>query len=120
VRDNLIAMRPTTLALITSASLVACGKNAPKKTDDKTVENSTVEVAPKQPVPTKALPPLAADPGGATGKPIWQLGFGGLGTDVPKGIAVNAAGEAYVVGYFEGEIDFGGDAPKLGKRKSAG
>jgi len=116
-------MRPTTLVLgiATSASLLACGKEAAKKeTEKKAVENSTVEVAPKKTVPNKELPALAADPGGATGKPVWQAGFGGPGTDVPKGIAVNAAGEAFVVGYFEGEIDFGGDGPKLGKRTSAG
>src|ERR1043165_5409193 len=112
-------MRPTTLVFVTSASLFACGKEAPKKQETKAVENSTVEVAPKKTVPNKELPALAADPGGATGKPVWQAGFGGPGTDVPKGIAVNAAGEAFVVGYFEGEIDFGGDGPKLGKRTSA-
>jgi len=37
-----------TSALAIAASLVACGKDAPKKTDTKAVENSTVEVAPKK------------------------------------------------------------------------
>src|SRR5512143_4268141 len=109
-------MRPSTFAII-AASLVACGKDEPKKTEKKTVENATVAVAPKKQVPRKELPPLAADPGGATGKPIWQAGFGGLGTDVPKGIAVSSAGDVYVAGYFEGETDFGGS---IGKKKSAG
>src|SRR3954469_3734524 len=109
-------MRPVTIVLV-SASLFACGKEAAKKTEDKPVENATVAVAPKKPVENKALPPLAADPGGATGKPIWQAAFGGFQSVVPKGIAVSAAGEAYVAGYFEGDIDFGGT---VGKKTSAG
>ncbi len=71
----------------------------------------------KKPVPKTPLPTLAADPGGATGKPVWTAGFGGLGIDAPRGIAVDDAGNSYVAGYFEGEIDFGG---AIGKRKSAG
>src|ERR1041385_5769221 len=106
-------------AIVTTAALLGCDKSAPKKTETKAVENSTVEVAPKKPVPTKELPQLAADPGGATGKPLWQTAWGGFGIDVPKGIAVNAAGEAYVCGYFEGEANFG-DGPKLGKHTSVG
>src|SRR4051812_23261111 len=108
-------MRPTSLVLI-ALGLLACDKNEPKK-KDKPVENATVAVAPKKTVPTKELPQLAADPGGATGKPVWQAAFGGLGIDVPKGIAVGPDGSSYVAGYFEGETDFGGT---IGKKTSAG
>ncbi|MGE0868796.1 MAG: hypothetical protein AB7P03_09545 [Kofleriaceae bacterium] len=71
----------------------------------------------KKPVDRTPLPPLAADPGGATGKPIWAVGFGGLGIDSPRGIAAGPEGESYIVGTFDGEIDFGG---AIGKRKAAG
>ena len=109
-------MRSTSLALI-ALGLLACDMNEPKKKDQKPVENATVAVTPKKVVPTKELPQLAADPGGATGKPVWQAAFGGFGIDVPKGIAVGSDGSAYVTGYFEGETDFGGS---IGKRTSAG
>jgi hypothetical protein len=74
-------------------------------------------LAPKKVIETKPLPPLAADPGGATGKPIWVTGFGGLGIDAPKAIELGPDGSSYVAGYFEGEIDFGGS---IGKKASAG
>jgi hypothetical protein len=61
----------------------------------------------KRPVDTRPLPPLAKDPGGATGKPLRSTGFGGLGIDVGRAIAIGPGGEAYVVGYFDGEGDFG-------------
>ena len=61
----------------------------------------------KRAVDKTPLPPLAADPGGATGKPIWATGFGGLGIDSPRAIAVAPGGDSYVVGYFDGEIDLG-------------
>lgn len=63
--------------------------------------------APKKPVDTKPLPPLAKDPGGATGKPLRGVGLGGVGTDAGRDIALSAAGDAYVVGYFGGEATFG-------------
>jgi hypothetical protein len=68
------------------------------------------------PLPPAKLPELAADPGGATGKPIWATGFGGLGIDAARDIAVEPSGESYVVGYFDGEAQFG----SLGKKTSAG
>lgn len=96
--------------------VVACSskKDAPKKQPEKIVEQAP---APKKPVPTTPLPGLAAEPGDATGKPIWQTGFGGLGIDAPRGVAVGADGSVYVCGYFDGEIDFGGT---IGKKPSAG
>ncbi|NVB83825.1 MAG: hypothetical protein HOV81_35955 [Kofleriaceae bacterium] len=112
-------MRPSTFtsAALAVALVAACGKKEEAKKTDQAPPPTTVEVAPKKPVENKALPPLAADPGGATGKPVWQLGFGGLGIDSAKGIAVSPSGDVYIDGYFEGEIDFGG---KIGKKKSNG
>jgi hypothetical protein len=65
--------------------------------------------------PAAPLPQLAADPGGATGAPRWGLALGGLGSDAPRGIAVDAAGASYLAGYFEAEMTFG----KLGTRAPA-
>ena len=112
-------MRLGPSSLVVVAALVlpaACSKGKDTKKEEKTVETK-VELAPKKAVETKALPPLAADPGGATGKPVWQAGFGGLGIDSPRGIAVAADGSVYVCGYIEGETDFGGS---VGKKTSAG
>jgi hypothetical protein len=60
-----------------------------------------------RPVDKTPLPPLAKDRTGATGKPVWATGFGGLGIDAPRAIAVAPGGESYVVGYFDGETDLG-------------
>src|SRR5688572_29104148 len=111
-------MRPSSFVVVGAVAglvLPACGKKEDKKVEVKA--ETTVAVVPKKEVPTKQLPPLAADPGGATGKPVWQAGFGGLGIDSPRAIAVGAAGEVYICGYIEGEADFGGS---VGKKKSAG
>lgn len=112
-------MRPTLLALVTALVPfgVGCEGAKPKKKEEAPPPNQTVQVAPKKTVPTAELPPLAADPGGATGKPVWQTGFGGLGIDSTRGIAVTGSGEVWVAGYFEGETDFGGT---IGKKTSAG
>ena len=61
----------------------------------------------KKPVDRAPLPPLAADPGGATGKPIWATGFGGLGLEVVRAVATDKDNSVYVVGYFDGETDLG-------------
>lgn len=98
-------------------ALVSCStKHEPKPTQTKPPEPAPAP-APKKPLPTTPLPPLSADPGGATGKPIWQAGFGGLGIDAARAVAVDASGDVYVAGYFDGEIDFGGT---IGKKPSAG
>jgi hypothetical protein len=90
-----------------------------KKEADKAppADPKVTEPAPqvKKPVDTKPLPPLVADPGGATGKPLQAASFGGLGIDAARDVALSPAGDAYVVGYFDGEIDFGGT---IGKKKS--
>jgi hypothetical protein len=111
-------MRPSSLVVFTACVVLpaACSKGE-KKVQQDTKAETAVTVAPKKEVSTKQLPPLAADPGGATGKPVWQAGFGGLGIDSPRGIAVGADGSVYICGYIEGETDFGGS---VGKKKSAG
>jgi hypothetical protein len=61
----------------------------------------------KQPVDHTPLPPLAVDHGNKmTGKPLWATGFGGLGIDSPRAVAI-AGSDSYVVGYFDGETDLG-------------
>src|SRR6266567_2890848 len=103
-------MRPITLTVVVFA--VACSsEKKPDKTETKPAE--PVPSVPKKVIDQKPLPPLAADPGGATGKPAWATAFGGLSVDAPKAIAVAADGSSYVVGYFEGETDFG---PPVGKK----
>ncbi len=110
--DIVQIMRPLPIALAVT-SLVACSK--PDRTEPKPAE--VPAATPKKPVDTTPLPPLAPDPGGATGKPLWGVGFGGLGIDAPRDIAIGDKGDAYVVGYFDKEIDFGG---AIGKRTPGG
>src|SRR5215468_2025576 len=69
----------------------------------------------KKPVDTRPLPPLAKDKGGATGKAAWSVGFGGLGSEAPRGIAVAPSGDIYVAGIFDGETQIG-----TLKKKAAG
>lgn len=105
-----MVMRLASIAI--GLSLVtACGK---KEEPTPKEQPKVVEAPPqvKRPVDKKPLPDLAADPGGATGKPMWAAGFGGLGIDSPRDIAVNANGEAYVAGIFDADIDFGGTIGK--------
>ena len=107
-------MRPSSIA-IALALISACKNN--QETTKAAPEPKVTEPAPqvKKPVDTKPLPPLAADPGGATGKPLWAAGFGGLGIDTARDVAIATDGSVYVAGYFEGEIDLGGT---IGKRKA--
>ena len=111
-------MRPSSFVVLAAcvALPAACSKGK-EKAKEETKAQTEVAVAPKKAVPNKELPPLVADPGGATGKPVWQAGFGGLGIDSPRAIAVGADGSVYICGYIEGETDFGGS---IGKKTSAG
>lgn len=108
------------LAPTIALGLVACGQGKPQETGSAGSAGSAAvtEARPvaKKPVDTKPLPPLAKDPGGATGKPLRSVGFGGLGVDAARAIAVAPTGDAYVVGYFDREGDFG----PAGKIKAAG
>lgn len=44
----------------------------------------------------------------ADGSHVWSIKFGGIGADSALGVAVDAAGDVYVVGHFVGPVDFGG------------
>src|ERR1700733_5824296 len=107
-------MRPSSLALaacLLTSPLAGCKKaEAP-------VQEHKVEPRPqvKKPIDKTPLPPLAVDQGGATGKPLWATGFGGLGIDSPRAVATAPGGDSYVVGYFDGEIDLG----PAGKHRAA-
>jgi len=108
-------MRPSPLALaacIVIAPVVGC-KQEPAPAARKAAEPRPQV---KQPVDKTPLPALAADPGGATGKPAWATGFGGLGIDSPRAVAVGPDGSSFVAGYFDGEIDLG----PAGKHKAGG
>ncbi len=108
-------MRPSSIAI--AVSLVAACSSSKKEEPAGHAAPEVKEAAKapivKRPVETKPLPALAADPGGATGKPLWATSFGGLGIDAPRDVALAANGDVYVAGYFDGTIDFGGT---IGKR----
>src|SRR5262245_56988842 len=113
-------MRPSSLALAACAVLVpvaACKREAARDAaSDRERKPTAQRQQKKQPVDKTPLPALAADRGGATGKPLWATGFGGLGIDSPRAIAVAPSGESYVVGYFDGETELG----PAGKRAATG
>ena len=44
----------------------------------------------------------------ANGSYLWSQRFGGTGTERPKGIAVDAANNIVITGYFGGTVSFGG------------
>jgi len=119
------------VAAIAAASLFACS-NDPKpsaalvkpgkdpevadtgKGSGSASEDQTPIVQPqpvvKKPVDTRPLPQLAKKigKGGApSGKSKWGVGFGGLGIDVPRDLALSAKGEIYVAGLFDGQLDLG-------------
>lgn len=105
--------------LVVTVALLGCSqskKEAPPSTAPQPVEN-TPAPAVKKDVSKQPLPALSTDTGGATGKPMWQTGFGGIGMDVPRGVAIGAGNEVYVAGYFDGACDFGG---KVGVKTAVG
>src|SRR5215470_16121429 len=61
-------------------SLVACKGDEPPPRPK--VSEHRPEV--RRPIDKTPLPPLAANRGGATGKPLWGTSFGGLGIDAPR------------------------------------
>jgi len=98
------------IAIASALGLSACSKSPSDGAAGGSAGSATTtEARPvaKKPVDTRPLPPLAKDPGGATGKPLRSTGFGGLGVDAGRAIALGSGGEAYVVGYFDREGDFG-------------
>ena len=103
-------MRPSCLALaacLVTAPITGCKQEAPPAAEHKAAEPRPQI---KKPVDHTPLPALAVEPtphGGASGKPLWATGFGGLGIDSPRAVAVAPGGDSYVVGYFDGEADLG-------------
>jgi hypothetical protein len=113
-------MRSPALAL--AVFTIACGSSTEKESapappptvdlGERGAVGSAHDQAPpppqkKKPVDSKPLPPLAKDPGGATGKAVWATGFGGLGTESPRGIVVAPNGDIYIAGIFDGEMVVG-------------
>jgi Beta-propeller repeat len=88
---------------ITVLGVCSCTKDEPSA--GKALHaNPVVE---KKAVDKHALAPLAADTSGATGTVTWATGFGGLGIESARDVAVSASGDVYVAGYFDGETDLG-------------
>jgi hypothetical protein len=102
-----------------AAALVKPAKD-PALAETKTEDVAIVQPPPvvKKPVDKTPLPKLEKKigKGGApTGKARWAVGFGGLGIDVPRDLAITPAGEIYVAGLFDGVMDLG----KAGKFTAA-
>jgi hypothetical protein len=105
-------MRPSMIALALCVLSCSQSKKKQEATGGGPAENVPMQAV-KKPVPKGALPELSQNGGTATGKPMWQFGFGGFGSDVPRGVAIAPSGDVFVAGYFEGEADFGGAAGKV-------
>src|SRR6266568_1815028 len=88
-----------TAALAAATAVTGCDRDTPREPAVKPPAPHRDVVRPIDKTP---LPPLATNRGGATGKPIWALGFGGLGIDAPRAVAVAPGGDSYVAGYFDG------------------
>ncbi len=123
-------MRTTTIALACGlATTASCGKSSTSQPDPHPGSAAATSLASagsaasageiKHPIDKAPLPPLGADPGGATGKVVWATRYGGLGTEVPRGIALAASGDTYLTGYVDGVADFG-IAGAGGKHDSGG
>ena len=109
------------LFLATMLAAVACNQpDEPKKTSSVTktsaedkggaaITGAPAQPAAKKPLDTKPLPSLAPDKGGGTGKVQWAIGWGGLETDAARGIATDAKGNIYVVGYYDAYTQIGSD-----------
>jgi hypothetical protein len=112
-------MRSLALAFVLVAASCQQGSQTssppPSNTAVPTENRAPIEAV-KKPVPTTPLPKLAASLGGASGKPMWQLGVGGMGIDVPRAVATDDQGNSYIVGYFDAEAQFG----PLGSKKPNG
>ncbi len=112
-------MRFSTIAVATLVTLSACDQKEPGAPTGTAGLKSGIDEATKKEdakppiaivkkaVDKRPLPTLEKDPGGATGKPKSGIGFGGLGIDTPKDMAIAPDGSVYVVGYFDGELDAG-------------
>lgn len=104
---------PWYLALACSALFTApaCGGEAPRPPKNSPPAPSPApppDAALGQPQAPRATentpPPLATAT--APWDPHWLQAIGGLSTQAPRGVAVDAAGNVYAVGYTEGETAF--------------
>lgn len=104
------------LPLVVAAACSPKKREAPAEPPEPRAAPAAAVKAPVAPPPASApLPALAADPGGATGAPRWAVGFGGPGTDAPRGLDLDERG-AVLVGLFSQTAAFGA----LGERTAAG
>ncbi len=104
------------LVLLPLLAAVACSPKKREAPAEPPAAAAAAEPAPATPPPpSKPLPPLAADPGGATGAARWAVGFGGAGTDAPRGIDLDERG-AVLAGLFSQTATFGA----LGERTAVG
>jgi hypothetical protein len=120
-------MRPPSIALVAAvlaavppgacllAALAGCKRDEPPAPDHRSKDELAPHREVKRAIDKSPLPGLARDRAGATGKPLWATGFGGLGIDAPRAIAIAPGGDSYVVGYFDGETDLG----PAGKHRAA-
>lgn len=100
-------------ALLIPIALIGCSKSTTETPPTGSAPPpKPVDTTPKKPVDKRPLPPLDKDPGGATGKPVSGIGFGGLGIDAPTGIALGKDGEVYLSGYFDAELEVKGIGKK--------
>lgn len=102
--------------VVSLLALTACGSKKDEKETKKEPKAAPDAGLKKEVTPPPPLPELATDTGAGTGKPLWGLPIGGLGSDVARDLAVDPTGDAILCGDFEEEASFG----VLGKRTSAG
>src|SRR5260221_13648456 len=98
-------------SIVVVCMLCACSQKKKQEPVGTGSDNSPPLTQVKREVSQRPLPGLASDTGGATGKPMWQVGFGGYGIDVPRGGAGAPAGSEakalYLAGYFARQTHFG-------------
>ena len=100
------------LWIVAISGVIACGSSSDNKANTKKPSQgsdpSTITES-KPPVPKvpPKLPPLPKDTGGHTGKHVWSTGFGDIGKDHGRDVAVDQDGNTYAAGLFSGSVDFG-------------
>lgn len=115
------------LSLALLSSFACKGKQnqaapAPQGSNHARLADAAQLTAPLPPAPPVApLATLATNAAPATGRAVWSLGLGGLGSDLIRDLAIAPDGDAFAVGYFEGEANFvARDATSPDVRKAVG